>query len=356
MKERYVRDIVRELKEGIKLERNLAVDFGNYTIGVRTNSESLEKELTGYFREFLIEFDSPDSVIDAIEGNPPEVDEAFIAKMPEPGKTKIKEEYLELKKGRVVHKRLTGMMFFFGDGVNLAIGPCVNNPNQVINFVNNRYIEYMIQQGSLLFHSAAVAYRGKGISLAGFSGMGKSTLALHVMSRGVDFISNDRLMVRREDERLRMYGVAKYPRINPGTILNNRDLRSLLSDEERADLSDMPLEKLWELEQKYDLYIDEVYGDDKFHLQAEMGALVILNWQRNNQKISIHKIDISKREDLYPAFTKSPGLFFLSDREPEIVNSEYTDLLSDCDVFEVSGGIDFDYVADYFSDYLRESV
>ena len=64
--------------------------------------------------------------------------------------------------------------------------------------------------------------------MAGFSGAGKSTLALHVMSLGATFVSNDRVMVAEtpanDSGAPMMYGVAKHPRINPGTAMNNPDL------------------------------------------------------------------------------------------------------------------------------------
>ena len=65
-------------------------------------------------------------------------------KTPDPGKTKIKEEYVDLDDGRIVRKRLTGMLFVFGGGQNVAVGPCGANLNQVINFINNRYIEWLL--------------------------------------------------------------------------------------------------------------------------------------------------------------------------------------------------------------------
>ena len=85
----------------------------------------------------------------------------------------------------------------FGGGRNLAIGPCLENSNQVINFVNNRFIEWSVRRGSLLCHAAAVSQGERGISFAGFSGMGKSTLALKTMGQGLSFVSNDRLLISR---------------------------------------------------------------------------------------------------------------------------------------------------------------
>jgi HprK-related kinase B len=51
------------------------------------------------------------------------------------------------------------------------------------------------------------------------------------------------------------------------------------------------------------------------------------------------------RPDLLAAFIKSPGLFYEpDDLEPDIAFSHkaYIDHLNGCDVYEISGGVDFD--------------
>ena len=230
-----------------------------------------------------------------------------------------------------------------------AVGPCMDNLNQVVNFINNRYIEWLLCRGCLLGHAAGIIWNGRGLAMAGFSGAGKATLALHIMSRGAAFVSNDRLMIEsRDGDGLYMYGVAKLPRINPGTILNNPSLISIMSEEEQERFGSMPREELWELEHKYDAPIDECFGADLFVLDAPMNALAILNWRPDGGATSVRKVDIAERRDLLPAFMKSTGLFFLPQagcRMPEPSEQNYASHLHQCDVLEFSGGIDFDKAA-----------
>jgi HprK-related kinase B len=220
--------------------------------------------------------------------------------------------------------------------------------NQVVNFINNRHIQWALCRGCLLGHAAGVIVNGRGLAMAGFSGSGKSTLALHLMSRGAVFVSNDRLMVERNEDAVRMYGVAKLPRINPGTALNNPHLKKIISAEEMERFQAMSEAELWDLEYKYDAPIDELFGPDRFVLQAPMFGLVILNWRRGGGPLKVDKVDLRERRDLLPAFMKSAGLFFTPDgacRSTPPTESSYLDMLSACKVWEMSGGADFDGAA-----------
>ncbi|HAS89182.1 MAG TPA: HprK-related kinase B, partial [Desulfovibrio sp.] len=305
--------------------------------------------LKNYFKEFLISAGNSDILITAHESPKADLDLEYAVKQPEPGKTKIKDEFCNLADGRVVYKRLTGMTFVFGGGENIAIGPCMENSNQLINFINNQFIAYKLNHGCYLGHAAGVLENGRGIAMAGFSGMGKSTLALHLMSRGTTFVSNDRIMIEAGNDSLTMYGVAKQPRINPGTALNNPDLTCIIDPEDRKNFIAMPKEELWELEHKYDALIDQCYGKDKFVLKAPLDGLVILNWQRDSSETVIKKVNPQKRKDLLPALMKAPGLFYLPDSPENEINPDvdgYADFLSKTTLIEISGGVDFDKAAD----------
>lgn len=349
--------------------KRLYLDFSGYVTELVTNSQELVDKLRDYFRDFLppegSDFGSggatPTVTITALEAPAPDIAALGLTlqeKPREPGK-KIKEDYVNLPGGRFVLKRLTGMVFLFGQGTNMVVGPCVENDNQVVNFVNNRFIEWTLDQDALLFHAAGVALPSpgeegglRGMALAGFAGMGKSTLSLHIMRHGATFVSNDRLMVRKNQGGLTMYGVAKMPRINPGTVLHNPDLASVISGEERRRFAAMPPEELWSLEHKYDAFIDECFGPGRFKLIVPMRALVLLNWKKPHeapgQPIHIQQVDLAARPDLMPAFMKDVGLFYgTTSREetPDFSADAYRALLRECPVFELTGTADFEAAA-----------
>ena len=338
--------LVRQLSSGIATPHQVNLSMGDCSFRVVTNSENLVRELTSYFAPFLNSRTYADIVITALQTGVPELGLSFKVKEPDPGKTKIKEEWADVPGGRVIRKRLTGMHFLFGDGENLAVGDCEANPNQVVNFINNRFIERKLNEGCLLAHAAGVAVCENGMAMAGFSGMGKSTLALHLVSKGVTFVSNDRLMIRPGNPCPIMFGVAKHPRINPGTALHNPDLAGIVSPEDASRFQSLPPEELWALEHKYDALIDQLFGPDRFILHSPMRFLALLNWRRDGSPARVEEIDIHQRHDLLQAFMKDTGLFFLSEKPYAPTAEDYATALCGCRVFEISGGVDFDQAAD----------
>jgi len=376
-KSKNIESYISEYRKEFPTPFETVLKFANCCIKVKVNNDSLLSELNHYFDNFVLPVsgvNSSDSVvtepiditISVHQAPVPDLAIPFIAKQPDPGKTKIKEEFIDLPDGRIVRKRLTGMHFFFGRKGHLAIGPCLENSNQVINFINNRYIEWELCKGALLGHAAAVAWKGKGAAIAGFSGAGKSTFALHMMNKGTIFISNDRLMIRKTKpvplnnagtaHELAMFGVAKLPRINPGTILNNPNLLKIMSDEEIRIFSALPKEELWEMEHKFDASIDECFGPDRFVLEAPMHSLAILNWKHTDTPLSVEIVDPKERVDLLPAFMKSTGLFFTPDsycNMPEPTPEAYADYLSNCTMIEFSGGVDFEKAAEIYLHFLE---
>ncbi|MBF0480397.1 MAG: HprK-related kinase B [Desulfovibrionaceae bacterium] len=353
-----LKDLLAAAKATGDRPHRLFLVFDQCRVLVETNSRELADRLKAYYADFLGREGGADITVKAVETPALVLDLSYTATALAPGKTP-KEEYADLRDARVVHKVRTGMVFAFGGGENYALGPCLANDPQVVNFINNRHIELVLKQGALLFHAAAVARKGKGLALVGFSGAGKSTLALQILTRGMDFVSNDRLMVSRRQGELRMAGVAKMPRVNPGTVLNNPSLKPVMDQADWERFSRLSPAELWDLEHKYDASIDACFGPGRFKLTAGMAGLVVLNWKREAVPMRAAAVSLRERRDLLEAFMKSPGLFYALDDPAAIpeVSSEvsgdaYLALLDGCPVLEVTGGVDFDRAADAALDFF----
>lgn len=341
-----VKTLADQLLENSCLDHALTMVFDDVSFRIKCNDAAIVEALSDYFAQFVSDVASVDIELMAVQTEPPEIDADFTPQLRESPEKRIKEEYVDTPDGRIIRKTLTRMTYLLGGNLNVVLGDCLSNLNQLVNFINNRFIEWHLQRDAILFHAAGVAHEGWGLALAGFSGMGKSTLALHLMSSGLSFVSNDRLLVSRANAGLDMRGVAKLPRVNPGTILHNANLHSLIDDKERSRLAAMDQQTLWSLEQKYDVYLKDCFLAGQQLIRSPMVALVILNWHHTDEPTRAEKVSLADRPDLMPAFMKSPGLFYKpqarysGDRATD--EQRYLQRLEGCDVVEISGGIDFE--------------
>jgi HprK-related kinase B len=341
-----VASLAAALLDGVDVAHTLRLDVGGCRIDIASVDERLVAKLERYFSEAVTDASGePDFRIVAVEAPELSLDVAWRVKEPDPGKTKIKEEWLDLPDGRVVRKRTTGMVFVFGAELHLAYGPCLANDNQVVNFVNNRYLQWRLAQGYLLAHAGAVGHDGHCLAICGPSGAGKSTAALGLVGAGLDFVTNDRLLLKpMGDGRVYVQGIPKHPRVNPGTILFNPLLTDMIGESERAELLALPSNELRRLEQKYDVLIDEVFGPGRFRMHGTLEALVVLNWTGHGEARA-RRIDLSERAELLPLITKSPGLFYDAgpgQLEPDLSEARYLETLGLRPVIEITGAQDFD--------------
>jgi HprK-related kinase B len=138
------------------------------------------------------------------------------------------------------------------------------------------------------------------------------------------------------------------PRINPGTIVHNKKLQSLIPEQQRAALLQLPADELWHLEEKYDVHIDRVYGPGRIVQESPIEAFLILNWQRDSElELEVERVDLAEHRDLLGALMKSPGPFyqypdgsFLQDTTP-LDEPPYLEALQDVAVYVARGRIDF---------------
>lgn len=333
-------------------ERSVVLQLADWTLRIRSNSTALLERLARYFAHVRVTGTAVDMDVIAIECEPPVLDVEFVDWRREPGKQGRKDSYVDLADGRLVRKVRTGMVFVQSETWRIAAGACLQHDNQVINFVNAQFMNRLQQSDWRICHASALVRNGAALAIAGLSGGGKSTLMLRMLDLAdVAYLTNDRLFVRWTAQTVMAVGIPKLPRINPGTIVHNERLHGLIADDARAACLAMPADELWQLEQKHDVFIDEVYGTGRIAPRAPLGGFVVLNWRRaDTQALRVEQVDLAGRDDLLAAIMKSPGPFYqyadgrmYADGTP-FDRQAYLDALTGVPVYEVCGNIDFEAI------------
>ena len=350
MKDYTVASAASALQDKLPLcAEELYLSPGGCLLRLRSNSSELLAGLGDYFSHVSGAAGTPDVDIIAIERDAPQLGIDFIDWKREPGKTGRKDSYVDLPGGRLVRKVRTGMVFLQSEHHVIAAGPCRQYDNQVINFINSQYMNWLQNRGWLICHAAGLVYRDKCLGIAGFSGGGKSTLMLHMLDNDeTAYLTNDRLFMQADAGRIMARGIPKLPRINPGTIVHNPKLHSLIPDAQREALLQLPGAELWEIEEKYDVHIDRVYGPGRIVEEAPLSAFLILDWQRDSdQALQVEQVDLATHRDLLGALMKSPGPFyqypdgsFLQDTAG-FDEAAYLQVLENVAVYVARGRIDF---------------
>lgn len=334
------------------LAETLYLQTGQLRIAVRCDT-AMAAALRHHFADALSPEGSVAARVDILEGQALAQEPDWIDWAREPGKTGRKDAYHDLEDGRLVRKVRTGMTFVQSPGALVALGPCLAHPNQVVNFVNTQILNICKRDGWEICHAAAVTDGTRGLAIAGLSGGGKSTAILRMMDLATSrFVTNDRLMVRAQGGGAVGLGIPKNPRINPGTILHNPRLAPMLTDARRAALAAMPPEALWQLEDKHDLFISDIYGPGRVQFGMPLTEFWVLNWRRDSDApTQLRDAVLADRPDLLGAIMKSAGPFFqdadgrfLRDSDP-LAPAGYLAQLRGVRLREVTGAIDFDVLA-----------
>lgn len=341
--------LARDLQRAHPPRASLRLDIDGLGVHVRSSSTALLGTLRHYYGELVTESVSAEPLeLVAIDAGAPELPFPFRPWPREAGKSGSKESVADTPGGRIIRKLSSGLCFLLTRREIVAVGPCAENPNQLINCIVALCISRQLHRGWQLCHAAGVAAGERGLGIAARSGAGKSTLALHLMNGGLSFISNDRLLVRGSSTGAEVAGVPKMPRVNAGTLLNNPALAGILPSQRRAELSRLEPRELWELEEKYDVIVSQVYGRGRVQSRAALSGLLILNWEVDAElPLRFEPVRLEERRDLLCLLMKSPGPFH---RDPDGRAARFTAqpdpagylrALSGVPVIEATGRADF---------------
>ena len=182
---------------------------------------------------------------------------------------------------------------------------------------------------------------------------------LHMLGNSdTAFLTNDRLFAKRSaasdhaGNAVWAAGIPKLPRINPGTALNNPLLGDIVDAKRRRELASLSKAELWDIEEKYDVDIDQVYGTGRINGRAPLCGFVILNWAHDSTApTQIARVDLAQRRDLLAAVMKSPGPFYqradgsMYESDAVLAAEPYLATFAGVPVYEVTGHVDFDRIA-----------
>jgi HprK-related kinase B len=199
-----------------------------------------------------------------------------------PGK-RVKEAYYDVPEGRIVLKKRTGVVVFVKDEDRYLVGDLFDNLNQLVNQINEVFVQDFTERGYVLIHASAVVDGyGCGLVFCSDSGIGKSSVAVALLECGFRFLSNDRVLLKTRGNAVHLVGVPKKPRVNPGTILAIPSLHRLLSRKEFVKYAAMDREELWPLESKHDVEVSDIFGADKLALSGTLNTIYLLGWERKD--------------------------------------------------------------------------
>ena len=344
--------ITHLLADGFSLEpSSLCLQLQGYRLVIRSNSAAFMKRMQHYFSHLLVDpGNDVKAEVLAIDRDSVDTGFDFVDWKREAGKSGRKDAIYDFPGGRLVHKVRTGMVFLQSGSALVAAGPCLEYDNQVINFINSQFLNWLQNDGYLLCHAAALSRNDHGLAIAGLSGGGKSTLMLNLLEDDATvYVSNDRLLLSTQGTAVHAVGIPKLPRINPGTIVNNPRLIPLIDEADRNRLLQLEKQELWKLEQKYDVDINELYGAGRIRHDTRLQKFLVLNWQHDtSQQTRVQRVRLQDRMELLSAIMKPSGPFYLDahghfntdDEMPQA--AAYLAALADVEIYEASGRVDFE--------------
>jgi HprK-related kinase B len=322
---------------------SLELRFEGFTLALRCGDPRLTDRVAAYFRPFLPDEAPAAGRVDVYlrattDGVRGDADIVF-----SPWGSSGKESFAERDGHRLVRKDRTGVLTSI-DGARWSIdGDLHQHFSQLINLIGTAYGTWLLDRGSAMIHASAVVRDGRALAIAGDSGLGKSSVAVRLLERGFDFLTNDRLIVEPAHQGVVAHGLPKLPRVNPGTLLAGTRTRLLLDDGSRARYDHLSKEELWGLEEKRDLDVQASLGR-RWLLSAPLSAVFILAWRSTGDGLDLHRLRSDQALQALRSASKTFGAF--DRRLSARTDLALEELARTVPVFRASGVIDPTGLAD----------
>ncbi len=332
---------IKELLQRYQPDTEVYLQFLKVPVLVRTNSEDLATRLRAYYSPWVRnEVDDGSYLLYAFEGKA-SVDEKRLQDVPRrPGKL-TKEASYQTEGGKVILKKRTGVVIYQRNTERYIVGNLLEHLNQVVNQINDIFVERYLQDGYLLIHgSAVVNENGLGVVFSCESGLGKSTMAVTLLEYGLRFMSNDRVLVKASGDHFELVGLPKKPRINPGTILSVPSLHHILSSDEHVFYSSLSRDELWHIEHKFDVEVNDLFGSDTFVLQGKLDSVFLLNWHRNGSGLSMASIPLEQRSQMLRPHVLNLDIHRRYSRNVTVMETEFDRLCTGVPFHNVTGGVE----------------
>jgi hypothetical protein len=185
------------------------IRIGDVPIAVESDARLPDWEILPAYRPFITDGDA--EIVLGLHSGIPDIspgkqvfDSSPIWTLHRHGDTsvfKIFENYSGLKRLLVLPPDLSRADLYFEEKYDHFMNPFAGPAMELL------MINYLVRAGGVILHACSIEHRGKGYLFAGESGAGKSTLAtLWDRQKGVEVLSDDRTIVRKQDGQFRMYG------------------------------------------------------------------------------------------------------------------------------------------------------
>ena len=353
----YWKDKFMEYVELCEDELNLAM--GDSTFKIFSNSRLLLDTLSSYFSHIVANTVRGSSVIYVIEHPGFNLDIPFSSWGNTYDESEKSVSVYDLEDGRLVYQAASRMLFLQSDEFRIALGPCEENPNLVIDFILNQYMNDLLRNNWQVSKAACIEVGGVGIALASEKQIDRSTLLLKLMNFDeARFVTAEDLFLKENDGYLEARGVAKLPHVFTAVVLDIPQLIGLLPSGRRDELLSLSKKEIWSLPESYEVDVEVLYGLEKIVHDTAVQLLVVLDWSlesKNPLTILENNIDDPLVQKV---LRNSPGPYFSNVNGRFLSKATVTPLKTDTGeplqlkVLRVTGQMDYDVLLSELKKYL----
>ena len=198
-----------EADKPVNASKRFTIRIGDVPIAVESDARLPDWEILPAYRPFITD-DKGDVVLGLHSGIPDTptgkkvFDSSPIWTLHHHNHTsvfKIFNHFAGLKRVLVLPPDLKRADLYFEEKYDHFLSPFAGPAMELL------MINYLARAGGVILHACSIERQGKGYLFAGQSGAGKSTLAtLWDQQKGVEVLSDDRTIVRKQDGQFRIYG------------------------------------------------------------------------------------------------------------------------------------------------------